>query len=294
MAQLKDWSCEYQLATFFPLTVGEKFSILCKGQTPINPTLKPSFESTEQNENFEIVILRHKFKSRKELFLSTASWKVGKHHLKDLKLNLGNDFVLIQSPKFEVKTLLVPKAEMHLPAGPKLSEISNIYWYGLALIGATIILGLAKIYRDSRRYDRGMLKLNSLKTGLAPFYEFQKQARLTKKTLEKSSEKSLTKDELIEQILNFYKKYITFVSLSLNYPIFIFKDRQVSNRFIKFRVSSKLVKQYFYIQQELKKVSEDIKSVQDITSIKSDFDSLVHEALDFAQNLNKESMVVKK
>lgn len=291
MAELKDWSCEFQLATYFPLTVGQKFAILCHGNTPINPKLDPNFDENENLENYELVILRHKYKSSNELFLSTTSWKVGKHNIKKIKLNVGKDYILISPPAYEVKTLLTEKTQMHPPQGPIIVTLSSAYWYMLGLLAIGLIAMLAKVYRDTRKYDRGMLKLNSFKTGLSPFFEFQKQARLAKRTLEKN----LNAAELNELTLNIYKQLVTFVSFSLNYPAFVFSEKMVKKRFVKFKIKPDLVKQYFYLQIELKKISFDLKNgSQDLLSIKSDLDILIHDSLVFADKLNKEDKVVKK
>lgn len=290
MAELKDWSCEVQLSTYFPITVGQKFSVLCQGGTPLNTKLKPNLSNNEKIEDYEIVILRHKYKSANELFLSTTSWKVGRHQLKKIKLNIGDDFIFITPPNFEVKSVLESKTEMNPPPGPLLAKISNVYWVGIIIMGIALILSLIKVYRNSKKYDRGMLKLNSFKTGLSPFFEFQKQARIAKRQLEKN----VTSQELVEMAESISKQLVIFVSFNLNFPLFIFNDKMAKTRFSKLKVKPQLIKQYFDLKKEFNKLSQDLKNNSELGSMKSDLESLIQDSLDFTDHLNKENRVVKK
>ncbi len=286
MEPLNDWSCDFKIDSAATLTVGQKFGILCQGATDLNPNLSPAIINSKDSPNYDLVLLRHKFKSKNELFLSVASWRTGTHKLKSLKLSVSENSILLDGPTIKVDSVLESNSKMNLPPGAIVKSPPAYVWYLLVII---LFLGLCyffKIYRRSRKIDKGLLKLNSFRTSLSIFYEFQKQIRFTKK----SCERKMIKKELAQLCKSFYKSTVVFMSLSINTPLFILNEKESQKILRKKLRKAALVNEYFYIVDELKKTTLEIEKeekVEGIKNLKADLENLVDEANSFSQKINK-------
>jgi hypothetical protein len=283
MKLLKGWSCEFMIAPDSPLTVGQKFAILCKGAAPLNTKSNVEIVNVKEDDMYNLVLVRSKFKSENELFLSVASWKTGKHNLKVVPIKIGEDVIVTKGPVLNIKSTLAKDTQMNMPPGPIIHNPPEYIWYFLGFTVFMILALLLKAYRNSRKRDRGMLKLNSLKTSLKPFFEFQKQVRSAKKTLEKK----MTEIELKELSLSFYKNVVTYMSLEVKSPLFVLTEKQIRKVFKKKSIDSKLIKDYFYITNELKRSSIELNAQSNILTYQSDLENLVDESMMWSQKTNK-------
>ena len=283
MKQLQDWSCDFKLDSSTALTVGQKFAILCQGDTALNTTLKPEIVFDTEDDDYKLVVLRHKYKSSNELFVSLTSWQTGQHNFRSLKLELGNDYILLQPPQITVKSLLKGNEQMNLPPEPIFKSPPEFVWYFLGLVLFVSGIYFLKMYKKSRQIDRGLLRLNTFKTSLSPFYEFQKQIRATKKTLEKSQDHK----ELKELCTQFYKSLVIFISLQVQSPLFVLNEKEISSVLNKKISDPKFIKDYFYITKELKKTAQEIGENSDIKTLQADFENLLDESNIFSQKINK-------
>lgn len=283
MKQLSDWSCDFKLDTNTSFTVGQKFAILCQGSTPMSDKSLVKIEPKKEENAYDLVLVREKFKSSNELFLSVTSWKVGKHKLGPVKIIVGDNFILTDGPTINVATVLSKDTQMNPPPGAMLFQFPKGFMYGLGFLLVVLFAFLIKGYRRSRRIDRGMLKLHSLKTSLNPYFEFQKQIRVTKKSLEKN----MTSAELIDLCSAFYKSLVIFVSFQVKSPLFILKDKEVVKVLSKKKLDKKTIKEYFYINFELKKTLMELTKEGNVKTLKSDLENLVEETVDFSYKLNQ-------
>ncbi len=283
MKQLKDWSCDFKLESSTDLTVGQKFAILCIGDTPLDANINPKINFLSEDDAYKLVILRHKLKSPNELFVSLTSWQTGTHNFRDLPMELNSDFILLQPPTLKVVSILKNKEQMNLPPGPLLRNPPEFIWYALILMLFGLGIYFLRMYKKSRVIDRGLLRLNTFKTSLTPFYEFQKQIRSTKKILEKP----LSENDLKQLCTEFYKNTVIFMSLQLQAPLFVLNEKDIAKILQKKIQSPKLIQEYFYLTRELKKTALDIKPESDLKRLQADFENLANEANSVSQKINK-------
>lgn len=283
MKLLKGWSCDFMIAPDSPLTVGQKFGILCKGAVPLDTNSKVEIVNVKEDDLYKLVLLRSKFKSENELFISATSWKTGVHDLKVVAIKADDNVIVSKGPQIKVTSTLAKDTKMNMPPGPALHNPPEYVWYLMGLTVFVVASMLLRGYRNSRKHDRGMLKLNSLKTSLRPYFEFQKQIRNSKKSLEKN----MTADELKELSIGFYKSIVTYMSLETRHPLFVLSEKQVRKVFKKKSLDAKLIKDYFYITSELKKSSIELNAESKVSTFKSDLENLVDESMMWSQKTNK-------
>lgn len=284
MKQLKDWYCDFTLNSDVPLTVGQKFALLCKGSTPLDESLVPTLEIKDEKHEYDLVLLEHKYKSSYEIFIPATSWKIGNHSYKNLKLKLGEEYISIDGPNVKVETTLTDQNQkMNLPPGPMLKTLPEAMWYIFGVLLFIMIVWGLKLYRQSVKLDRGMLKLQSFKTSLSPFFEFQKQIRLMKKTLERK----LSYSELYKMSTTLYKHLVIYVSFQIDKPLFVLTDQEIKNYLNKKISDPNLTKEYFYLIQEIKTQTLDFKKESESKSSQEDLEGLLEEANDFSKKVNK-------
>lgn len=284
MKHLKDWSCDFKLDASTAITVGQKFAILCTGDSPLDAIAKPELTYKSEDDSFKLVVLRHKLKSPNELFVSLTSWQTGSHNLGQLKMSVGSEYILLQPPSFKVNSILEKnKEQMNLPPAPIIKSLPDYLWIFLVILLIGAGLYFFKIYKKSRRIDRGHLRLNTFKTTLSPFYEYQKQIRASKKTIEKP----VPAAELKELCTQFYKSTVIYLSLQIGSPLFVMSEPETKSLLQKRIKDPKIIKEYNYITRELRKTALEINDKADTKTLQADFENLLDESNDFSQKLNK-------
>ena len=279
MKDLNDWSCEALVGEKAPLTVGFKFAILCRGTKPLEILKDQSVDllkilpknedqgdnnNPDPNSQFHLVPLKLNFKSEYEVSVLATSWKVGNYKFEDYQLILDDHILPLKGPDIKVKSTLQKNQEMNSPPGPAQDPIPQWVGAGILFIGLYFIFRFLKAYIKGRRCDRGMLQLSQFKTGLSPYFEFQRQMRLIQRDLESIElhknleDRKQEAEKLAEVCENFRKTLEAFVSLKINKPLFVLNSREGREEFKKNKISNLLIKNYYEIEKELKSVIRDL------------------------------------
>ena len=265
MKDLNDWSCEALMGEDASFTVGTKFAILCRGTQPLAQTDQFKIIPNDSEHKFNLVPLKVNFKSEYEVSVLAALWKVGQYKPKNYQLVLGNQTLLLKGPDIKVKSTLQGD-KMNMPPGPAQDPIPKWIGIGGLLILLYFIFRFVRSYRRGRRCDRGLFKLNQFKTGLSPYFEFQRQVRLVYRELEgiefhKNPEKMIRATKrLIDVCEDFRKKLEAFVSLEINRPLFALSPKEGREEMRKKKIPYSIVQNYYETNREIECLIEDLSS----------------------------------
>lgn len=292
MKVLKDWNCEFSVDAKSKISVGQPYSILCKGTTPVDTDSKVLLFPNNDKVKYDVVILNRKFKSEYELFVKATAWKTGVKSLKDYNIVIDDQVIALKGPSFRVKSLLKKDTEMHLPPGLSVQKVPT----GAKIAGGILLVLLIGYiiywFRKNRKYDLALIKLHSLKTSLSPYHEFHKKLRKIETEILNADEE-VKAESLNNLVVKFKQHLINYISLTVNEPLFAFTEKQQLKVFKKHiykkrKIDLSLIKTYISLTYELKALEKDINKARQVGVLAKDFMNLIQATKDFVDRLEKE------
>ncbi|GIL16300.1 MAG: hypothetical protein BroJett040_00510 [Oligoflexia bacterium] len=138
---MSDIRCQLDLSqSKIPLTVGEKFYLLCEG---LWPEVKPeSYElRLDEQDQYKLKLLRIDFESKEKAKLTFTSYQTGQHQIKAIQLVSAENSIVLGDVQFEVATVIQPSEappEPYGPIGPFSLHLPLWVW----LVAGTLFLAL--------------------------------------------------------------------------------------------------------------------------------------------------------
>lgn len=285
MNVLKDWTCNVTLEKGIKMTVGQPFVITCEGGTPVDTKEEILVFPDHEKTRFDVVALDKQFRNENQIFIKATSWATGNKSLADYTLVVGDQIIEIKGPKFQVTSVLESGTEMNMPPGASVEPFPTMAKAGVVVLLVFAFAAVVYWFRSNKKYDRALIKLHSLKTGLSPYHELHKQLRLLDQSISKNETPS-SKDLVlwVDQLQNSVTNYLC---LSVEEPLFLYNSKRkrsiVRKYFRKKKMSDEVFKAYISMMKEIKSLDQDVHEKSNIS--KTDILGTMDMAREFADQV---------
>lgn len=160
------------------LTVGEKFSLSCRGEKPVtfNENLKVVFPQKENS--YRLHILKGVQGDSNSLDLQVVAWRTGDFQNIPFVITDGESQVLVENLSFSVKSVLTEKSKApHPPFGPWKSPILQWQLYCLVLAFLLLLLATVIFFKIFFKRKRFIEKIRARRSAELPGKTFARCLR---------------------------------------------------------------------------------------------------------------------
>lgn len=271
--------CQLELPESGSLTVGQVFNLNCQGEMSELKTEQLDLK-LDAKDKYKLKLLKAEATPDKKLILKVTSYQVGAQQIQAAQLVDGEHSLTLNPLQFEVKSVIDPQdppAGPYGPVGPFDLSIPAIYWWGLGIFIAAVILAIVTKIIFKLKRKALMEELVRFETHLTPYNQFHQTLRRLQREYRFFTGIEVSAEEIQKFIIDIDQTVRIYIGRSQKIPTLKVPARRIFKEFKSEHVA------------ETKKLFQEIDRSRENTQISGrDCAQLLNMSRDLVEKLEAE------